>query len=202
MSKIKTLFLDIGGVLLTNGWDHSIREKTLNHFKIDLSEFTPLHKEYYNLHEQGKISLHTYLEKTIFTKKRSFSEVEFIKFMEEQSKPDLEMLSLMHQIKKEYHLDTASLSNEGRELTEFRIKAFNLNSLFDFFIVSCFVGYQKPDPKIYQLALDISGRSRDEVIYIDDRDYLIEAAKKLGIKGILHTSLQSTKKELELILKN
>jgi len=200
MEKIKTLFLDIGGVLLTNGFDRQIREKALKKFNLDEQKFNPLNKKYYDLHEQGKIDLKTYLKKTIFYKKRSFSEAEFIKFIEEQSKPHPEMLKAMHEIKQKYHLTVAALSNEGKELAKYRIKTFNLNSLFDFFIVSSFVGHQKPDPKIYKMAEDIAGCPLNEIIYVDDRDYLIEAASKLGMRGILHTSLETTKKKLNQLL--
>lgn len=200
MSKITTLFLDIGGVILTNGFDRHIRQKLLNHFKLENEPFNELHKKYYDLHEQGLISLTEYLEHTIFWKTRNFKLKEVLNFIQEESKPNLEMLSLIQNLKIKYDLKITTVSNEGRDLAEYRIKKFNLIQLIDIFVISSFVGYQKPDPRIYQMALDITQRPLEEILYIDDRDYLVYDAQKLGIKGIVHQSLDTTKKELDLIL--
>ncbi len=194
---IKTLFVDIGGVLLTNGWDRGIREKTLNEFHVDKDEFDHLHKQYYNLHEQGKISFDEYLKKVVFWKKRDFSISEFETFIKDQTVPYSEMITLIESIKKAYNLKVVAVSNEGRDLAEYRIKTYDLNKIFDSYIVSSFVYFQKPDPHIYRIALDVTQAPIDEVLYIDDRSYLVEAASKLGIKGIVHTSVETTKKELE-----
>lgn len=194
---IKTLFLDIGGVLLTNGWDRGLREKTLNEFYVDKDEFDPLHKQYYNLHEQGKISFDEYLKKTVFWKKRDFTISEFEIFIKNQTKPYSDMIELIDSIKKAHNLKVVAVSNEGRDLAEYRIKEYDLNKIFDSYIISSFVYFQKPDPHIYRLALDVTQSKVHEVLYIDDRSYLIEAASKLGIKGIVHSSFEATKKELE-----
>lgn len=195
--KITTLFLDIGGVLLTNGWDHTVRDAAIKKFHLANQEFDPLHKKYYDLLEQGKITLDEYLNETIFWKERNFSKSDFIQFMNEQSKPYPEMLQFIRELKKKHHLTVVAVSNEGRELAEYRIKAFQLNDIFDITIVSAFVYFQKPDPHIYQMALDISQAKIDEIIYIDDRDYLVEAAAELGFYGIVHTSMESTREELK-----
>jgi len=197
MTIIKTLFVDIGGVLLTNGWDKVIREKTLNEFNLQKDEFDSLHSEYYNLHEQGKISFDEYLDKVVFWKKRDFSKLEFVDFIKNQTRTYPEMFNLILDIKRKYNLTVVALSNEGRELAEYRIKTYDLGSIFDFFIVSSFVYYQKPDVHIYKIALDVTQSHISQVLYIDDRSYLVEAASKLGIEGIVHTSYESTKLELE-----
>lgn len=196
MKKIDTLFVDIGGVVLTNGWDHKIREKAISAFHLEMDEFDLLHKEYYNLHECGILSLSEYLDKTIFYKKRDFSKNDFENFMKEQSKPYPDMLEYLKEIKKEHNLKVIALSNEGRELAKYRIHTFDLKSLFDAFIVSCFVGFQKPDPRIYQLTLDVTESDKESLIYIDDRSNLVQAAANFKIHGILHTTLESTKNEL------
>ncbi len=200
MKKLNTLFVDIGGVIMTNGFDHKIREKAITEFHLDRNEFDPLHKEYYNLHECGVLSLSEYLDKTIFYTKRSFSKTDFENFIKEQTRPYPDMLEYLKEIKKDYNLKVVALSNEGRELAKYRIHKFHLKNLFDTFIVSCFVGFQKPDPRIYQLTLDVTESCKEHVIYIDDRSYLVDAAAKLGIHGIVHTTLESTKNELSKYL--
>lgn len=200
MTKITTLFLDIGGVILTNGWDRGIREKAIKKFHLEPKEFDALHKEYYDLHEQGKISLSTYLDKVVFWKKRPFSKTEFEDFMKSESQAYPEMIDLFSNLKKEYHLKVFAISNEGKELAKYRIHTYNLASFIDAFFISCFVGIQKPDPRFYEMALDITETDPSDVIYIDDRSYLIDAASKLHIKGIEHTSLSSTKNACQVLL--
>ena len=200
MSMINTLFLDIGGVLLTNGWDRGMRNAAKEKFYLEKTEFDHLHKEYYNLYEQGKINLSDYLDKVVFWKKRDFTKLEFEAFIKEQSQPYSETLNYFLDLKKQYNLKVVALSNEGREIADYRIKTFDLCKLFDFFIISAFVGYQKPDYHIFQMAFDLTKVPLDEILYIDDRSEMVDAIAKFGIKGIRHTSLEATKKEIEHLL--
>jgi len=196
MKPITTLFLDIGGVLLTNGWDHVQRESAVRHFGLEIEEFNVRHRQTYNLHETGKISLDHYLNSVVFWKKRSFSLDEFKNFMFAQSQPHPEMLDFITELKKKYSLKVAVISNEGRALVEYRIQQYELKALADFFIVSCFVGIQKPSAVIYRLALDLVQVPPEETIYIDDRKEMIVAAEAMGIRGIQHVSLESTRAQL------
>jgi putative hydrolase of the HAD superfamily len=193
MGKINTLFIDIGGVFLTNGWDRFSREKAVVHFKLEKSEFDKLHKEYYDLVEQGILSLNEYLDNVVFYKLRNFTREDFINFMKNQSESYPDMIKWIMDVKKEYNLKIATVSNEGRDLAEYRIEKFNLKSLVDVFIVSSFVYFQKPDPRFYKIALDVTQSDISKVIYIDDRAHLVEAAKALGFTGIIHKSLGETK---------
>lgn len=199
--KITTLFLDIGGVILTNGWDRHCREKAAQQFGIDYEEYENKHKEYYNLHETGRLSLEEYLKKSLLWKDRNFSLQQFKDFMYSQSKPIPDMINFLFQIKEEYALRISFVSNEGRELAEYRIKTFNLKKLGDDFFISCFVGYQKPDPHIYQMALDVTQTALNEVLYIDDRPNLIEAAQKIGLQSVENTNFDVTTTKILSLLK-
>jgi len=84
-------------------------------------------------------------------------------------------------------------SNEGRELTRHRIGKFSLAEFVDFFVVSCFVHFRKPDTDIFHMALDLAQVPPDQVIYVEDRLMFIEVAGTLGIRGIHHTGYASTK---------
>lgn len=197
---ITTLFLDIGGVLLTNGWDHLARRKAAEQFGLDEEDYQERHAQIYNLHETGKITLDEYLKNTVFWKKRDFTLQQFKDFMWAQSQPHPEMLDLMKQLKEQYSLKIALVSNEGRDLAEYRIKKFHLDAFADSFFVSCFVGFQKPDSHIYQMALDVLQVSPSQVFYIDDRQNLVDAAANLGIAGIVHSSFETTKQRLLSLL--
>ena len=197
--KIKVVFLDIGGVLLTNGWDHTMRMMAAEKFGLDYAEMNERHHLTFDTYEEGKLSLNEYLQRVVFFEPRSFSKDEFQDFMFKQSKAYPEMIQLMSELKSAYSLKISAISNEGREMTEHRIRTFNLDQLIDIFISSCFVHFRKPDADIYRIAMDIAQVSAEHAIYIEDRPMFVDVASSLGIQSITHTSVAGTRKALENI---
>jgi putative hydrolase of the HAD superfamily len=196
---ITTLFLDIGGVLLTNGWDRGIRALASEKFGLDYKEMDERHHLTFDTYEEGKLSLDEYLDRVVFYQERSFSREEFKDFMYAQSQPFPEMLELMRGLTTRHGLQVAAVSNEGRELTIYRVQQFQLGTFIDFFVSSCFVHYRKPDADIYRIALDIAQVRPEQVIYIDDRAMFVEVAQGLGIRGIIHSGYEATQKTLETL---
>jgi len=196
-SQITTLFLDIGGVLLTNGWDHNIRMRAAEKFELDYEEMNERHHLTFDTYEEGKLSLAQYLNRVVFYQERSFSKEEFKAFMYAQSQPYTNMIELVRGLKTQYNLRVAAVSNEGRELTEFRVQQFKLGTFIDFFVSSSFVHFRKPDEDMYRIALDISQAQPEQVIYIDDRAMFVEVARGLNITGITHNGYEATRKSLE-----
>jgi putative hydrolase of the HAD superfamily len=194
---ITTLFLDIGGVLLTNGWDHTMRRRAAEVFHLDYEEMNERHHLTFDTYEGGKLSLDEYLSRVIFHEKRPFSQDNFRKFMFEQSQPYPETIELIRKVKKEHRLKMVAVSNEGRELTAHRVKTFKLETLMDSFVVSSFVHFRKPDADIYRIALDIAQVVPSQVVYIEDRAMFVEVARSLGLEGILHKSCEETRQALE-----
>jgi len=195
--KIKTLFLDIGGVLLTNGWDHLARNRAIAYFKLDGDEMNERHHLTFDTFEEGKLTLNEYLERVVFYEKRKFSEEEFIQFMFQQSVAYEDTIDFFKKLKKEHRLRVIAISNEGRELNAYRIKKFKLNELFDAFVSSSYVHYRKPDVDIFRMASDISQTSPKHSLYIDDRPMFVEIAKSLGMHGIHYKGLDETKTQLK-----
>jgi putative hydrolase of the HAD superfamily len=191
-----TIFTDIGGVLLTNGWDRIARQKAIKRFNLDPAETEERHHLTFDTYESGKISLHEYLARLVFYTKRSFSEEDFRNFMFSQSKPFPKMLSLIRNIKEKYGIKIAVVNNEGSELNKHRINEFKLGEFVDFFISSCIVHFRKPDADIFKIALDIAHVDPEKVIYLEDRPMFVQVADTLGIKGIIHKDFLTTKKKL------
>ena len=194
---ITTLFLDIGGVLLTNGWDRKARVRAAEKFGLEQDEVDERHHLTFDTYEEGKLSLDEYLNRVIFYEKRSFSREAFKDFMYAQSQPFPEMIELMKNIKQRYNLRVAVVSNEGRELNAYRVRQFQLNTFIDFFVSSSFVHFRKPDADIYRMALDIAQASPEHVLYVDDRSLFVEVAEGLGIRGIIHKDYKTTQKAME-----
>ena len=196
--KVRILFSDIGGVLLTNGWGHESRMAAAEKFDINYEEMDILHDFIFNVWEMGKISLDDYLDTVIFKQHRSFSKKIFKEFMFAQSLQLPYMLPWMIEWKnRNQNIKVISINNEPRELNQFRINKFDLHHFFDAFVSSCEVGMRKPDPGIFLLALGIAQAEPDECIYFDDRIMLVEAAKKVGICAFHHKNFEDTKKILE-----
>jgi len=191
--KVSALFLDVGGVLLTNGWDRSMRQRVVEAFRLDYDEMDERHHLTFDTYEEGKLSLDEYLNRVVFYKDRTFSREEFKAFMFAQSQPYPRMIELVRDIKRSDGVKVAVVSNEGRELTVHRIQKFGLAEFVDFFIASCFVHFRKPDADIYRLALDVAQVSPEQVVYIEDRFMFVEVAQTLGIRGIHHRDYDTTR---------
>jgi putative hydrolase of the HAD superfamily len=193
---ITTLFLDIGGVLLTNGWDHHERRRAAKHFKLNWAEMQDRHELNFETHEQDKITFQEYLNRVVFWQKRSFTRAEFRQFMFAQSKPFTEMIELVRNLKAKYRLKIIVVSNEAREVNAYRIRQFKLAGFVDAFISSCFVHLRKPDAAIFQLALDIAQVPARQIVYIDNTPLFVQIAEEFGMRGLLQTDYQSTAAKL------
>ena len=191
-TEITTLFLDIGGVLLTNGWDHHARKRAATDFKLELAELEDRHHRTCDTYEEGKLTLEEYLNRVVFHQRRPFTRAQFRRFMFAQSKPYPEMIELIAQLKVRHGLKVAVVSNEGRELNAYRIRKFKLDGFVDSFISSCFVHVRKPDADIFRLALDIAQVPARQVVYIENTPMFVQIAEGLGIRSILHTNYGST----------
>src|SRR5512147_2227391 len=189
---ITALFVDIGGVLLTNGWDHHARKRAATNFKLELADMEDRHHLTFGTYEEGKLTLEEYLGRVIFYQKRPFTRAQFRRFMFAQSKPYPEMIELVRKLKVQHGLKIAAVSNEGRELNAYRIRKFKLDGFVDAFISSCFVHVRKPDADIFRLALDIAQAPARQVVYIENTPMFAQVAESLGIRSILHTDYRST----------
>lgn len=194
--RVNAIFLDIGGVLLTNGWDRKSRKKACDTFHLDFEEMDERHHLTFDTYEEGKLTLDEYLKRIVFYEKRDFSPKDFKEFMFAQSQPYPEMIELIKGLKKKYAVKTATVSNEGRELTEYRLAKFGLDKFIDFFVMSCYVHFRKPDHDIFCMALDIAHSEPGEVVYIEDRPLFVQEANEMGIHGLRHTDYESTKAAL------
>ena len=193
---VTTLFLDIGGVLLTNAWGHVSRRKAAEVFNLNYSDINVRHHLNQVTYEEGKLTLGEYLNRVIFYEKRDFTLDQFREFMFAQTTPFTEMIELIRHLKEKYRLKIAVVNNEGRELNEYRIKKFQLDRFVDFFISSCFIHFRKPDADIFRLALDIAQVPAEHIVYIEDLQMFVDVASDLGIRGIRHKNYLSTSAEL------
>ncbi len=184
MAEPTALFFDIGGVILSNGWDRGARHRAIEKFGLDAEEFASRHEMVVDAFEMGQITLDEYLRRTVFYRRRPFTRDEFESFLYSQSHEHPDALAVVRRLSAAKRWLVATLNNESCELNEYRIKKFKLRELFSIFFTSCFLGVRKPDEKIYHLALSITQRSPAESVFIDDRDINIEAAARVGMRVV------------------
>lgn len=195
-SPITTLFLDIGGVLLTDGWGPEYRALAAETFALDPEEMENRHRHAFDTYEIGKLTIEEYLNHVVFYEKRTFVSIQFQKFMFEQATPYPRMIELIRNLKAKYGLKVIVVSNEGRELNAERIRKFELDTFVDFFVSSCFVHLRKPDAEIFRFALDMAQVPVGQILYIENTSMFVRVAEGLGIQSILHTEWKSTRKQL------
>ncbi len=195
-ARITTLFLDLGGVLLTPGWDRPARARAGKFFRLDVDDFEERHHLASDLYEVGRIDLAGYLDRVVFHERRRFERDEFRNFMFAQSFPHAPMIALARELKRRHGLRMVAVSNEGRELAQHRIHAFDLASFTDDFVVSSFVRCRKPDTEIYRMALDITQVVPERVAYVEDRKMFAEIARGLGMHAIHHLNVDATRAAL------
>ena len=195
-TAITCLFVDVGGVLLTDGWSHESGKLASKKFGLNFKELNKRHSEALDTYELGKLTIEEFLSLVVFCEKRPFTQVQFIKFMFAQSKPYPKMIELVRWLKARYGLKIVVVSNEGRGLNEYRIRKFKLYEFVDSFISSCYVQLRKPDADIFRVALDTAQVPANQVIYIENTPMFIQIAESLGIRSILHTDYRSTCEKL------
>jgi len=196
LPTIRAIFWDVGGVLLSNAWDHTQRSAALHHFLLDEAEFHDRHEMVVSSFERGKITLDEYLDRTVFYRPRPFTRDAFREFMFSLSQPFPEVLRFAQSLAASGKYFMGTINNESRELNDYRIEQFGLRKIFRLFISSCFVGLRKPERDIYRLALETTQIPADECCFLDDRALNLECAAKLGMHTIEMQTLDQLRADL------
>lgn len=187
MSRITTLFFDLGGVCISNGWDHEQRQTIAQKLGFDYETFDSRHRQVVDALERGQLTLDDYLKWTLFYEPRPFTPEAVVHEIQRLSTAFSETLHLVQAVRQTGKYLLATINNESRELNEYRIEQFHLRDLFTAFFTSCYLGLTKPQPEHYRRALQITQRSADECLYIDDRPMNVEVAGILGMHAIQFT---------------
>ena len=192
---IKTIFFDIGGVILTNGWDRHQREATATEFGLDYEEFQDRHDFVAHDFETGQMDLDEYLTRTVFYRERDFGRDSFTASVFAHSQELPGSMALLGELSAA-DVQLASLNNESRQINEHRIHTFRLHEQMSLFLSTCDLGVKKPEQAIYELALQITQRRPEECVFIDDRELNLECAADLGIDGVLFTGVEKLRDDL------
>jgi len=195
--EITTIFFDIGGVILTNGWDRGARREAAQTFGLDWEDFQDRHDLSFPAFDAGQITLNQYLDRTLFYRSRSFTREEFTAFMFAQSKEYPETRAILSALARTGKYLIAAINNEPLELNQYRIEAFQLRKDFQAFFSSCYLNARKPEETIYRIALEVTQRAPESCVFIDDRALNLENPRRLGMNVIQHQNAPQLRKDLE-----
>jgi putative hydrolase of the HAD superfamily len=196
MSDVTALFWDVGGVILSNGWDRTARAAAAEKFGLDWEEFQDRHDLAFPAFEMGRISLDTYLQRTIFYRARRFTREEFSDFIFAQSEELPESRAVLRDVAATGKYFQATINNEPLEINERRIRRFNLQGEFKAFFSSCYLGVRKPDEGIYKVAIEVTQRNPEECVFIDDRELNLESARQLRMRTIRFQNAAQLRRDL------
>lgn len=197
MPAAKVLFCDVGGVLLTNGWDRPARRRAAEVFRLDWDALEQRHEVVVADFETGRLSMEDYLDYTAFDQKRPFTREQFREFMLAQSEPCSAALAVMEKLAGSRRCLMATLNNESLELNQYRIERFRLRDYFDLFFSSCYLGLRKPDQRLYRLVLQLTQRRGEECLFIDDRELNLQWAERAGMRVLRYRDAAQLDNDLQ-----
>ena len=198
MFPFDVILFDVGGVLLTNGWDRCERSMVLDRFHLDHAEFETRHLIAIDAWERDAISAREYLDATVFYAPRNFTQQDFLEaiFSVSTLLPD-GALSILQELSASGKCMLGTLNNEAREPNEYRLRRFDIRKYVSVTLSSCYLGLRKPQPEIYRRALDILGRPAERVLFIDDRQENVTGAEAAGMKGLRFEGEATLRRKLQ-----
>ncbi|HWQ52409.1 MAG TPA: hypothetical protein VN442_01905 [Bryobacteraceae bacterium] len=157
MPATTALFFDVGGVVLTNGWDRSAR---LRAAALDWDPFEQRHESVVADFETGRIELEDYLDRTVSMSGGCSRANNSGTSCWRNPAACPAALTVVEALARNKRCFMATLNNESLDLNRYRIERFQLRNYLDVFFSSCYCGLRKPDQRFYRLVLQITQRSR------------------------------------------
>lgn len=199
--KIKCIIIDLGDVLI---------ELDFSRFFNDIITPSPLNKpltlimlEFFrqsDTYHQGKITDEEFYKQSCeILEDCSLDQKQFYaSFNSIINDLNLDMVELIRNIKSANNLKLICMSNINSSHWKYLKKQkWDIWELFDEFILSHEIHITKPDPKVYELALDKAGCKPEEVLFIDDGLNNVRAAREMGINAIRFIGLDNLVEELQ-----
>lgn len=193
----QAIVFDFGGVLTTEPNREAVVNFLCTSLNLSAQEFERVNQQKRQMVKEGKTDQEFWLQ---YAKERKIALPknwiqDFNKVMKNAIGINSKMYDLVYQLKQR-GISVALLSNIDDRLAKL-IRSFGLYEPFDPCLLSCEIGLEKPDPKIYEMLLQEMGLPAKEIVFIDDKLENIEAAKQVGFDAVLFISQDQLQGELE-----
>jgi putative hydrolase of the HAD superfamily len=199
---IKAFLFDYGGVMTGGGAGFELSERLGANIGISSDEAWKMLEPVWGAYAKGKIveaQLWEHIEKQRGEPVSDGQRDIWNKWQDMRPLP--EMFELVQSLKtKGYRIGLLStvIPNTAHE-----IKTHGGYDLFDFLILSCDVGYAKPDPEVYELAMrNLPDVQPSEVVFLDDQERFLVPARELGMQTILVKNAAQAIKDVENLTTN
>lgn len=195
---IKAIVLDLGGVYFTDGTIIALKKiyKLVDAPKKSVDEVFKAspHKEGF-LYRTGKLTGKEFWElasKKLNLDRRTVPKLRDLWFS--SYKPNRGMKELVTRLKKKYEMIV--FSGNIRDRVNYLDRKYKFKKIFDKFIFSFDIGFNKDQPESYGYLLRKVGCKPNEFVYIDDKPEFLKMARSVGINGILFSDARTLKKNL------
>ena len=190
-----TLIFDLGGVIL-NRWLWDFREYLVTNYGITNEDTINIFiKKYYKPYFSGEINEENFWKWALndlgIKAEWKYLKQKLLDFYE----PNSGMLALLNFLRDKGY-KTILLSDQTKDWWPTLNQKWEIESHFDYCIISAEVGVNKPNKRIYEIALEKWRSSAEDSIFIDDLEENLIPAKDLWIKTILYKNTKQLKEEL------
>ncbi|MFH1650282.1 MAG: HAD-IA family hydrolase [Candidatus Woesearchaeota archaeon] len=190
-----TVFLfDLGGVCLSNHFGFSEQKKLITQFKLNSRNAESFFTSKLPSLNRGKLTEREFLARLFESLGASHQVEEAVQFLRSFDIANEEVLKLVRALQK--FGTTAAFTNEALDASDYRVQHFKLDSYFQHIFVSSRIGAAKPDILAYKIVLEMLAVPPSEIVYVDNHERNLDAARALGIQTILFTSAAQLKTEL------
>ncbi|MBR6164271.1 HAD family phosphatase [bacterium] len=206
MTKIKAIIFDMDGVLIdAKDWHYEALNKALNLFGYNISRYDHL-VTFDGLPTSKKLEMLT-LEKGLPRGLHNFinhmKQIYTLEYVYMKCKPLFNHQYALARLKKEGY-GLALASNSVRATIDMMMEKADLQKYFDFTLSNQDVKKSKPDPEIYQTAINRFGYNPSECLVVEDNQNgvkaaLMSGAKLLKVETVYDVTYQNIKKKINEI---
>jgi HAD superfamily hydrolase (TIGR01509 family) len=188
MTAIKAIIFDYFGVISSDEYWRFIQQDRRN---------DPSFKGYSDAVNSGKVSWQEFVTKVA---NAIGSPVEKVEAMYEAEHMNPLVIGFIHELRTKYKIGL--ISNASNDFLDAELTRHHIAELFDTVVISSELGFIKPDPRIYEYALQQMDIAADEAIFIDDIARNADAASERGMHGVVYQDFAQMKRDVSALLAN
>lgn len=196
---IKALIFDFGNVVVTNDWNYTCLEKDkefTTYFGVTMQDFKKGWDAAWPLMRVGSITEDQFWNLFLTESGVQNVDIPHAKMLWRKYQSTIPgMIDLIIRLRNRYIL--VGCTDNGKEWVEYYKQTYHLDSYFDAIVCSADVKDHKPNPKIYEVAIQKTGVNPDEILFIDDSIRPLEGAKKAGMQTLQFTSATQLEQDLK-----